>query len=159
MTTNFFINLDYINGETTVEGRQDIAIQSWNHSFNQPSSLIPAKDGSYTLQPANHADFSFTKFIDSTSVRLMRACWAADTIKSAVFRAYHTDGNERVEYLKITMYNVIVSNLALGNNAEGQVTETVTLCYNKITYDYTPTNTAQAEHITATHDILHKTIS
>jgi type VI secretion system secreted protein Hcp len=160
MTTNFFIKLDNINGETTIEGHQkDTAIQSWKHSFNQPTSPVRSSSaGGGTVEQANHADFSFTKFLDVASVPLMKACWSGKSIKNAVFTAYRSDGDGLAEYLKIMMYDVIVSTLALDNNAEGQVIETVTLCYGKISYTYTPPHAREAERITATHDIAKKMV-
>lgn len=138
MATNFFIKIDSIDGESKVDGHtKDIQVLSWSHSFNQPTSATRSSAGGGTVEQANHADFSFTKYCDISSVPLMKACWSGKTNKNAVFTAYRSDGDSLIEYLKIEMDNVIVSNISIGGGTGDLATETVTLSYSKVKYTYT----------------------
>lgn len=138
MAQNFFIKIDSIDGESQVTGHtKEIQVLSWSHSFNQPTSATRSSAGGGTVEQANHADFSFTKYMDIASVPLMKACWNGKTNKTAVFTAYRSDGDALVEYLKIEMDNVIVSNLSVGGGTGDLATETVTLSYSKVKYTYT----------------------
>lgn len=138
MATNFFIKIDGIDGESQVSGHEkDIQVLSWSHSFNQPTSATRSSAGGGTVEQANHADFSFTKYIDVATVPLMKSCWTGKTIKNAVFTTYRSDGDALVEYLKIEMDNVIVSNISIGGGTGDLATETLTLSYSKVKYTYT----------------------
>lgn len=137
MATNFFIKIDGIDGESKVSGHEkDIQVLSWSHSFNQPTSATRSSAGGGTVEQANHADFSITKYVDMSSVPLMKSCWNGKTIKNAIFTAYRSDGDALVEYLKIEMDNVIISNLSIGGGTGDLATETVTLSYSKVKYTY-----------------------
>lgn len=137
MAQNFFIKIDGIEGESKVEGHdKDIQVLSWSHSFNQPTSATRSSAGGGTVEQANHADFSITKYLDIASVPLMKQCWSGKTAATATFTAYRSDGDALVEYLKIEMTNVLISNISLGGGTGDMATETVTLSYSKVQYTY-----------------------
>lgn len=138
MAQNFFIKIDGIDGESKVSGHdKEIQVLSWSHSFNQPTSPTRSSAGGGTVEQANHADFSVTKYMDIASVPLTKACWTGKTIATAVFTAYRSDGDALVEYLKVEMTNVIISNISFGGGTGDMATETVTLSYSKVKYTYT----------------------
>lgn len=138
MAQNFFIKIDGIDGESKVDGHtKDIQVLSWSHSFNQPTSPTRSSAGGGTVEQANHADFSFTKYVDVASVPLMKSCWNGKTIKNAVFTAYRSDGDALVEYLKVEMDNVIISNISFGGGTGDLASETITVSYSKVKYTYT----------------------
>jgi|AGTN01.1.fsa_nt_gi type VI secretion system effector, Hcp1 family len=157
MAQNFFIKIDGIDGESKVEGHdKDIQVLSWSHSFNQPTSATRSSAGGGTVEQANHADFSFTKYLDVASVPLMKSCWNGKTIATAAFTAYRSDGDALVEYLKVEMDNVLVSNISFGGGTGDMATETVTLSYSKVKYTYTQQKTAGAGNDgnkAASHDL------
>lgn len=142
MATNMFLKLvePEIKGETTDSNHKDeIQVLSWSHSFNQPTSPTRSSAGGGTVEMANHADFSFTKYTDAATDDLLKQCWSGKMIKEATFSAYRADGNNTpVKYLEIIMENVIVSNLSLGGGTGDVPTETVALSYGKVTYKYNP---------------------
>lgn len=137
MAQRFFLRLTEVDGECAVEGhKKEIQVLSWNHSFNQPSSPNRTAAGGGTVEQANHADFSFTKYTDIASVPLMKLCWNGKTVASALFTACRSDGEALVEYLKVEMNNVIISNLSLGGGTGDISTETITLSYGRVKYTY-----------------------
>jgi type VI secretion system secreted protein Hcp len=154
----FFIKISDVDGESLVaDHAKEIQVLSWSHSFNQPSSAIRSSAGGGTVEQANHADFSFTKYVDSSSVPLMKLCWNGKTSAKAVFTACRSDGDALVEYLKVEMENVIVSNISFGGGTGDLAIETVTLSYGKVTYAYhpqqVPGNGGKGWSLKSSHDL------
>lgn len=140
MAGNFFLKLGDIKGESADSSHTDeIQVLSWSHSFNQPTSPTRSSAGGGTVEQANHSDFSFTKYLDAATDDLLKACWSGKHIDKATVTGYRADGdNKPVEYLKIEMEKVVVSNYSVGGGTGDLPTETVSLSYGKVTYTYTP---------------------
>ena len=142
MASNMYILIKDIKGEIPdgfADAGQKEAIQvlSWSHSFNQPTSPTRTSGGSGTVEQANHADFSFTKYTDAATDDLLKACWSGKQIETATFSAYRSDGNDAaIKYLEVAMTGVIVSNFSIGGGTGDIPTETVTLSYNSVSYNY-----------------------
>ena len=164
MATNFFLALDSISGESTDSAHTNqIQVLSWSHSFNQPTSPTRSSAGSGTVEQANHADFSITKYIDSATDDLLKACWSGKQIATGTFTAYRSDGSgDGVNYLEIDFANVIVSNYSISGGTGDIPVETVTLSYSKVTYKYTPQKQADGTGGAAqpvTHDLAAQSVS
>ena len=164
MATNFFLALDSITGESTDTGHPgQIQVLSWSHSFNQPTSPTRSSAGSGTVEQANHADFSITKYIDSATDDLLKACWSGKQIATGTFTAYRSDGTGNgVNYLEIDFANVVVSNYSISGGTGDVPVETVTLSYSKVTYKYIPQKQADGTGGAAqpvTHDLAGQSVS
>jgi type VI secretion system secreted protein Hcp len=144
MASNMFIVIADITGESLDSNNTNaIQVLSWGHSFNQPTSPTRSSAGSGTVEQANHADFSFTKYTDSATDDLLKACWSGKQIATATFSAYRSDGSTAaVKYLEVAMTGVIVSNFSIGGGTGDIPTESVTLSYNAVTYNYIQQKTA-----------------
>lgn len=142
MATNMFLKFEEpeIKGESQdVNHPDEVQVLSWSHSFNQPTSSTRTSAGGGTVEKANHADFSFTKYTDSATDDLLKSCWSGKQIAKATFVAYRSDGdNQPVKYLELVMEKCIVSNMSLGGGTGDIPTETVSLNYGKVTYNYIP---------------------
>ncbi|MBY0432212.1 MAG: type VI secretion system tube protein Hcp [Rhodospirillales bacterium] len=140
MAINSFLKLGDIKGESTDSTHADqIQVLSWTHSFNQPTSPTRSSAGGGTVEQANHADFSFVKYMDASTDDILKACWSGKHITQAVFTAYRADGdNKAVKYLEITMDQVVISNYAVGGGTGDVPTENVSLNYGKVKYSYIP---------------------
>jgi type VI secretion system secreted protein Hcp len=142
MATNFYLQLQSPNiaGESTdSQHTQWIEVLSWSHSFNQPAKPTRSGTGGGTVEKANHSDFSITKYVDSATDDLLKACWSGNQIGTGTFEAYRADGNNQpVLYLEVVMEDIIVSNVSFGGGGGDLPTETVGLSYGKVTYTYTP---------------------
>ena len=101
MATNFFMNITgpAVTGEATdSQHTDDIQVLSWSHSFNQPTSPTRASAGAATVEQANHAEFSFSKYTDSATDDLLKLCWQGDQIDKCTFFAYRADGGGHVGF-------------------------------------------------------------
>lgn len=140
MAGNMFIQFKTpdIKGESAdSEHLEQIQVLSWSHSFNQPTSPTRSSAGSGTVEQANHSDFSFTKYIDASTDDLLKMCWSGKQIGTATFQSYRSDGeNKAIKYLEVEMTGVVVSNFSIGGGTGDVPTETVTLSYSAVTYNY-----------------------
>jgi type VI secretion system secreted protein Hcp len=152
-----------IEGESTDSNHKDeIQVLSWSHSFNQPTSATRSSAGGGTVEQANHSDFSFTKYTDSATDDLLKMCWSGKQIKKATFTAYRSDGeNAAVKYLEIIMEFIIVSNVSLSGGTGDVPTESISLSYGKVSYNYIPQKEADGTadgNQMISHDLQKQTV-
>jgi len=136
---NLFIKFDDVAGECTDVNHVDwIEMQSWSHGFSQPASPVRGSSGS-TTGMANHADFNFSKYVDSATDDLIGACWKGYQYKTVTAQIYKSDGgNEPIKYLEIIMNEVIVSSYNISGGGDGLPVESYSLAYGKVQYSYDP---------------------
>lgn len=166
MSGNMFLKLKTpdITGESADSDHTgEIQVLSWSHSFNQPTSPTRSSAGGGTVEQANHADFSFTKYIDSSTDDLLKACWSGKMIATGTFTAYRSDGdNKAVKYLEIGMEKIVVSNYSISGGTGDVAVETVTLSYGVVTYTYIAQKkddgTADGAQ-PVKHDLIQQTVS
>lgn len=165
MATNSYVKMDNITGSSTAAGHTDeIEILSWSHGFGQPTSPTRSTSGSATIEQANHSNFTFTKYIDSATDDLLKYCWGGQQIPNVVVTCYRADGdasNAPVQYLKVEMQHVVISNISLSGGAGDVPVENVSLDYGIVKYTYTPQKTADGTPGTAEpiqHDLEQRKI-
>ena len=142
MSVNSYLKFEtpgITGGSTDANHKGEIEVLSWSQSFSQPTSATRSTAGGGTVERAHHSDFSFTKYFDNASDDLLKYCWNGKHIGKATFTCYRADGeNKPVEYLKVLMETVVVSNVSLGGGAGDVPIENVSLNYGKVTYTYVP---------------------
>jgi type VI secretion system secreted protein Hcp len=86
----------------------------------------------------NVQDLSFTKYVDSSTPKLMLACCGGTHYDDATL-VVRKAGGKPVEYIKIKMTEVLITSLSTGGSGgEDRLTENVTLNFAKVTVDYVP---------------------
>jgi type VI secretion system secreted protein Hcp len=142
MATNMYIKFvneagTAIKGEAEDDKHKEwVEVLSWSHGFSQPASPIRSSTGS-TIERANHSDFSITKYLDSATDDLLKACWSGDQFKSVDLECFRADGdNAPIKYLEVNMEDVIVSNVNLSGGGGDIPIENISLGYSKVTYKY-----------------------
>lgn len=142
MAVNAYIKLtDITGGSSASEHAGEIEILSWSHGFSQPTSPTRSTAGSGSVEQANHSNFTFTKYIDSSTDDLLKHCWSGKQVASAVVTCYRADGavdNKPIEYLKIEMEHVVISNFSISGGAGDVPVENVSLDYGIVKYTYKP---------------------
>ena len=135
MAMDQFIQIGTLKGESVDKvhaGKTDVLAWSWGCS-NSGSAHVGGGAGA---GKANVQDLSFTKYIDkSTPDLLLAACNGKhfDTATLIVRKA----GEKPLEYLKITMTEVLVSSVSTGGSGgEDRLTENVTLNFAAVKVDY-----------------------
>ena len=136
MAMDMFIKIGSFKGESrdkTHGGEIDVLAWSWGMS-NSGSAHFGGGGGAGKV---NVQDLSFTKWIDKTSPDLMLATCNGKHIPEAVLTVRKA-GETPLEYLIITMQDVLVSAVSTGGSGgEDRLTENVTLNFARVKVNYT----------------------
>jgi len=137
MAVDMFIKIDTVEGEAkdkTHKKEIDVLAWSWGLS-NSGSAHVGGGAGAGKV---NVQDLSFTKYVDSSSPKLMLACCDGKHYKEATL-IVRKAGEKPVEYIKIKMEELLVTSISTGGSGgEDRITENVTLNFAKVHVDYVP---------------------
>jgi len=135
MAMDIFIKIGALAGESVDKkhaGDIDVLAWSWGMS-NSGSAHVGGGAGA---GKANVQDLSFTKYIDKCSPDLMLATCNGKHYDKAVL-VVRKAGETPLEYLTITMTEVLVTSLSTGGSGgEDRLTENVTLNFASVKVDY-----------------------
>lgn len=139
MAVDMFLNINNkaVGGEAqdkTHKGEIDILAWSWGMS----NSGTTHTGGGGGAGKVNIQDLSVTKWVDSSSPALMLACCNGEHYPT-VLLTVRKAGKTPLEYIKITMTEVIITSVSTGGSGgEDRLTENISLNFSKVTVDYTP---------------------
>jgi type VI secretion system secreted protein Hcp len=140
-----FLKIDNLKGESqdhSHKGEFDIESFSWGMS----QTGVQATGGGGGAGKVAVEDFFLTKRIDLSSPILMLACANGTHFKRADFVARKAAGSQPLEYLKITLWDVLVSsykphanpNLYLDDNHDRLPVDEFSLNFARVEYSYKP---------------------
>ncbi|HXV66199.1 MAG TPA: type VI secretion system tube protein TssD [Nitrosopumilaceae archaeon] len=132
---DMFIKIKDIDGESKDKTHgNEIDVLSLKWSSAMPSSSTLRVSGAIV------EDFSFTKYIDKASPKLLESLASGKHIEEVKLTVRKAGGNP-VEYLKYTLRDVMVTNYSTGGSGgEDRPTESISLSYGKIEVEYTEIN-------------------
>ncbi len=84
----------------------------------------------------NHQDFTVTKYLDESSLKLNEACMKGEMFKTAVITVGRKDGGAVIPLIQYTLKNVLLTSLAISGGGGDMPVETVIMNYDKITWDF-----------------------
>jgi type VI secretion system secreted protein Hcp len=126
MAVDMFMKLEGITGESqdsTHKGEIDVLAWSWGAS----NSGSAHQGGGAGAGKANFQDLSFTKYVDLSSTSLFTAVATGKHITTATLTVRKA-GDKPLEYLVITMNEVLVSSVSTGGSGgEDRLTENVSM--------------------------------
>ena len=136
MALNIHIKIDGIEGESAdAKHSKTIDVLAWSWGMSQDGSFHTGSGGGQGK--ANVQDLSFTKYIDTASTKLQHACVVGDHIKNAVLTVSKAGGKSPLDFLIITLEQVLVSSVSLGGSGgEDKLTENITLNFAKFKSEY-----------------------
>lgn len=132
----FFKFSNDINGESKDDKHsKEIDVLAWSWGLSQSGNThVSTGSGSGKVNVQN---LSFTKWVDSASTPLILASCKGTHIKEAKLTVRKA-GDTPLEYIKITLNDVLVSSLQTGGSGgEDRLTENVTLNFGKFKVEYT----------------------
>jgi type VI secretion system secreted protein Hcp len=143
MAMDIFLKITGADGKT-VDGEskddkhtKEIDVLAWSWGLSNSGSTHTGGGGG--AGKVNVQDVSFTKWVDSSSPKLMLACCQGDHCKEATLVVRKMGGKTPIEYIKIKMTTVLVASVSTGGSGgEDRLTENVTLNFEKFQFDYTP---------------------
>ena len=140
MASDYLLELEGIKGESLDEKHKDkIEIDSFSWGVSNDGNM--GRGGGGGTGKANFQDLHFTKQTDKSSALLVKSAASGDHIKKAVLTARKAGGKGgQVDYLIITMEDVMVSNFQTGGNSGNSSipVDSFALNYTKIKYEYKP---------------------
>lgn len=138
-SSDFIIVIKDIAGETADDKfskDKGIDIQSFSWGLSNGGSASQA--GGFGSGKANFSDLSLMKAADAASPKLAGACANGTHITEAVLHV-RKQGEGQQEYYTITLTDLLVSSFqASASNGSPEITESFSLNYAKIKFDYKP---------------------
>ena len=135
MAMDMFMKIAGLKGESvdkTHAGEIDVLAWSWGVS-NSGSAHVGGGAGA---GKANVQDLSFTKYIDKSTPDLLLSCCNGKHHDDATL-IVRKAGEKPLEYLKITMTEVLVTSVSTGGSGgEDRLTENVTLNFASVKLEY-----------------------
>ncbi len=150
MSVQIVLKLGDIKGESIVgkggkpSHENEIDVISWSWGITQTgSSHVGSGGGAGT---ADVHDLTIVKYVDKSSPIIASACFNGSHLKQAVLTCIKVAGGEpgkpkvAVDFVKITMTGtVMVSSFSPGGSgSDDRFTETITLHFSDVEYEYTP---------------------
>ena len=137
MAVDMFLKLDGVNGESKdkVHGKEiDVLSWAWGMS-NSGSAHVGGGAGSGKV---NVQDVTVSKYVDSSSPKLMLACCNGAHYASALLTVRKAGGNP-VEYIKLKLEQVLIAGIGTGGSQnDDRLIENLILNFAKVSMDYTP---------------------
>lgn len=137
MAVDMFLELDGVKGETadkTFKSKNAMDILAWSWGMSNSGTFHSGTGGGGGK--ANFQDISVTKYIDLASPNLMLFCANGKHVAKGVITVRKA-GENPLEYLKITMENILVSAYSTGGSGgEDRLTENVSLNFGKVKVEY-----------------------
>lgn len=136
MAVDMFMKVAGIEGESKDSAhKSEIDVLSWSWGMAQSGSGHVGGGGGTGKVSVN--DLSFTKYVDKSSPDLMLSCCNGKHFADAKL-TIRKAGENPLEYLIITMQDVIVSSVQTGGSGgDDRITENVSLNFAKVKVDYT----------------------
>ncbi|MDN6859267.1 type VI secretion system tube protein Hcp [Pseudomonas sp. CAN2814] len=138
MAVDIFIKIGDIKGESMDKTHKDeIDVLNWSWGMTQSGNMHVGGGGGagkVTIQ-----DLTLTKYVDKSTPNLMMNCSSGKHIDKAVLTVRKAGGDNQVEYLIITLEEVLVTSMHTGGSGgDDRITETISLNFGQVAVDYQP---------------------
>jgi len=137
--SDYFLKIEGVPGESSDDKhRGEIEVESWSFGASQSGSM--AMGGGGGAGKVSFQEFSITKSMDKSSPKLFEALATGKHLKEVklVLR-----GSSSVEYLTITLTDVMISSYSTGSSSgDDRPTESVSLNFAQIKMSYVEQDTS-----------------
>lgn len=137
MAVDMFLKIEGVEGESADDKHKgEIDVLSFSWGMSQSGSMHIAGGGG--SGKVNVQDMSVTKYLDKATTVLMQSCCLGKHFTKATLTCRKA-GGKPVEYLIVTMEEVLVTNISLGGSEQDDLqTEMISLNFGKVLVKYTP---------------------
>ena len=138
MAIDMFLKFEKIKGESVDETHKDtIDVLAWSWGASQSGTTHMGTGGGSGKVAVQ--DLSITKWIDRSSPLLLKHVCNGEHIDQATLIVRKAGGKSPLEYVKLTMFDCIVSSLSTGGSGgEDRLTENLTLNFARFKSEYVP---------------------
>lgn len=135
MAQDIFLKLTGISGEAQdTSHKNEIEVIRWEWSIRQQSTMHAGSGGGAGKATVN--DLTFDHYTDRSSPNLLKYCLTGKHIDTATLVVRKAGGNP-LEYLRITMGDVIVTQVApMLTDTMARPRETVSLAFARVQQEY-----------------------
>lgn len=135
MAVDMFLKLDKIKGEAQDGKHKDeIDVLAWSWGMSQSGTTHMGSGGGGGK--ANFQDISVTKYVDAATKDLISHLSKGTHISEGTL-VVRKAGDTPLEYIVITMKDIIVTSLSTGGSGgEDRLTENITLNFSEFKYSY-----------------------
>ena len=139
MAQDIFLKIGGIDGESQDSAhKNEIDVSSWSWQVLQESNMHQGSGGG--SGKATVRDLNFVHNVDRSSPNLMKFCLTGKHIAEAKLTVRKAGGSP-LEYLKITMTDVVITNVQpAGNASDETIREQVSMSFAKVKQEYTVQN-------------------
>ena len=136
MAVDIHLKIDTIPGQSEIKGFEgQIQLESFSWNMHQTTSFGASSGGG--AGKVNMGDLTFVHRVDKATPKLMIACCTGQHLKEAVMTCRKAGGESAVDFLKITLTDVIVSGVSPAGTNDGDTpTETVSLAFAEYKVEY-----------------------
>lgn len=131
---DIFLKLTNIKGESK-DSKHSGEIDIDSFTFGLTNGGAWASGGGGGAGKVAFQDITFSKSADSSTGPLMEACAKGTHIKEGLLTVRKAGGQQE-EFYKITLNDILVTSISNGGAAGGNPTETVSLNFGLIKFDY-----------------------
>jgi type VI secretion system secreted protein Hcp len=137
MAVDMFLKLGDLKGESRDKDHKDeTEVLAWSWGMSQSGTTHSGSGGG--AGKVNVQDLQLTKYVDKASPALQLACCLGTHYPDALLTVRKA-GDKPLEYLKITMKEIIITNVSTGGSSgEDRLTENITLNFAEFKTEYTP---------------------
>ncbi|WP_087660594.1 Hcp family type VI secretion system effector, partial [Caballeronia terrestris] len=108
MAVDMFLKLGDIKGESLASGHtEEIEVLSWSWGCSQTGTTHSGTGGG--TGTASVQDLTISKFVDKSSPTILQACCQGTHMADSVLTLRKAGGKDPVEYLKLTLKEVLIS--------------------------------------------------
>jgi type VI secretion system secreted protein Hcp len=146
MAVSICISIGSIKGESVVKGHEkEIDVLEWSWGLTQSASAHVATGAG--AGSADVRDLTIKKYVDAATPNLIQACFFGDDHKTAVLTVMKAGGKTAIDMVKMTMSGtVFISSVNTGHpEPNDRYTETVTLNFAAVKFEYTGQNADQSK--------------
>lgn len=137
MAVDMFLKIEGLDGESVDDSHEgEIDVLAWSWGASQSGTMHMGEGGG--AGKVSVQDLSVTKWVDKSSPDLLRKCCNGAHFGEAVLTVRKA-GENPLEYLVITMTDVIVTSISTGGSGgEDRLTENISLNFKDVKTSYTP---------------------
>jgi type VI secretion system secreted protein Hcp len=136
MAIEYHLKFGNIKGESAASKHKDeIELLSWSWGATNPTTIVGS---GMSAGKVSMSDLSFTKRVDKSSPGLLKLCVTGNHVDEVTLYCSKQTGQKTPDdFLTIKMKEVYVSSFQVGGSSGEDVgTESVSITYGNINYDY-----------------------